>query len=1022
MSERIDCERMARELAADASFLHERLAGGYAPLATPGQVVERRLAEWAMAVGRGSRALLERRLAWDEIPLADAQRMLGQVELEAELPPWARLLPRLLGAYRDMGPPDDRWPDFRDPEAPVPFEALLWPVVDLATDELRGTSRDALGLLSPEAFRALQADLLRALAEHAAPTLQVEFAAFKSVRRTHGQDLGWGAGTACYAAFVARTRGERMLTLFREFPVLARWLASLAADWVDATRSLLARLDADRALLAEAFGLPSSLPMVRFLRAGLSDPHAGRQSVVRLYGSNGTCVGYKPKPLGLEAAFADLLAWGQEQAPGFPLSTYHTIDRDGYGWCEWLEVERPADPREARRYYEASGTLLALVYALNGADCHHENLIPRRTHPVLVDAETLLLPLWGSGDRPDRQAWLEAANVLNTALLPIWQATPEGMWRDISGIGASLGLHVDAMVLADPEAPEAPPYPAWDAVDAVIQGFEQGYRLVASHRHELPDGALRGFMDQAARFVPRHTYVYDALLRQLRDPRLLSDGLSVSMALETLCRPYLAEEARPGEWALVAWEQRSLANLDVPRLGTRTSSRSLYPDGAEPIEGLLAESGWQMLRRRLESLGPEDLAYQTALVRQALHPPQPAEAPLAAGSPRAAWVDLARRIGDRILEAAVPCPGGGSSWLTGATHQAKRLNEVTRMSTGLFNGAGGTAIFLGALARLGLGDRYAEVALQALEPLMRAGPAPGGLGLSEGGAAWVYSLVTVGKLLDMPELFRHAERAAEHLTPEALSEDRRHDLLLGSAGSMLALLRLYEVTGEPGLLRRASAAADQLLARGVAIAPGQLAWETLPGARPLTGFSHGAAGIGYALAALFGATGNPRHLAAARQAFAYERSLYDPEVENWPDFRTHSERPGHACSWCNGAPGIVLSRIGAAPWLGDEQTAQEVAAGLRTTLAAPEANLTLCCGRFGRAEVLWTAGLRSDRAEWQDAAVSHATEALESVSALLATPQAMHPAPFFQGLAGIGYQLLRLAEPNELPSVLLFEA
>ena len=55
----------------------------------------------------------------------------------------------------------------------------------------------------------------------------------------------------------------------------------------------------------------------------------------------------------------------------------------------------------------------------------------------------------------------------------------------------------------------------------------------------------------------------------------------------------------------------------------------------------------------------------------------------------------------------------------------------------------------------------------------------------------------------------------------------------------------------------------------------------------LTGFSHGAAGIAYALLKLHEATGESSFREAALEAEAYETSVFLPEVSNWPDFRTH---------------------------------------------------------------------------------------------------------------------------------------
>jgi len=89
----------------------------------------------------------------------------------------------------------------------------------------------------------------------------------------------------------------------------------------------------------------------------------------------------------------------------------------------------------------------------------------------------------------------------------------------------------------------------------------------------------------------------------------------------------------------------------------------------------------------------------------------------------------------------------------------------------------------------------------------------------------------------------------------------------------------------------------------------------------------------------------------------------------------------------------------------------------------------LCCGNMGRADFLLTAGLRLGRPDLP-------VQAHEIASQVVARgkkqggyclidddmPSALGCYPgFFQGEAGIGYELLRLAYPERLPSVLLFE-
>jgi lantibiotic modifying enzyme len=200
------------------------------------------------------------------------------------------------------------------------------------------------------------------------------------------------------------------------------------------------------------------------------------------------------------------------------------------------------------------------------------------------------------------------------------------------------------------------------------------------------------------------------------------------------------------------------------------------------------------------------------------------------------------------------------------------------------------------------------------------------------------------------------------------------------------------------------------------------------GDRPLTGFSHGAAGIAYALLRLYEACGEERFRDAADEAIEYERSVFSPADGNWPDLRHANGGEGaFPDQWCHGAAGIALARLGSRSIAPAPALDEEIAIALHTTrrrgLSAVD---HLCCGNAGRIEALWVGAQRMGRREWHDAALELASR-MRARARRAGTYQLFPNLPcdvfnpgLFRGAAGIGYQWLRLAAP-ELPSVLLWE-
>jgi lantibiotic modifying enzyme len=291
----------------------------------------------------------------------------------------------------------------------------------------------------------------------------------------------------------------------------------------------------------------------------------------------------------------------------------------------------------------------------------------------------------------------------------------------------------------------------------------------------------------------------------------------------------------------------------------------------------------------------------------------------------------------------------------------------------------------------------------------------------------VYVLTRLSQFLGDDGLLDEARQASALLGPQMIDSDKRLDVVFGSAGAILGLLALHDANRDQMILDRVVACGNHLLSARAVSDSGHRAWPTLNGTL-LTGFSHGAAGIAYAMLRLYEAAPDLAFLNAASEAIAYERSVFSPQAGNWPDYRYPVSNAGLAftTSWCHGAPGIVLGRLGGLNILESDDIRQDIDSGLETTRQAALNGVDhLCCGTLGRVETLLQAGHLLSRPELTEVASRSAagivTMAKQRGAYLLngALPKELSSPGFFQGLSGIGYELLRLAEP--LPSVLLWE-
>ena len=183
----------------------------------------------------------------------------------------------------------------------------------------------------------------------------------------------------------------------------------------------------------------------------------------------------------------------------------------------------------------------------------------------------------------------------------------------------------------------------------------------------------------------------------------------------------------------------------------------------------------------------------------------------------------------------------------------------------------------------------------------------------------------------------------------------------------------------------------------------------------MTGFSHGTAGIVYALLRLYELTGDTSLFEAAQEGVRYEDRALVRERGNWAgEVDEGGSEFGH--SWCHGAPGIGLARIGGLPMLDTVSIRQDIELALQTTQQMDAIGPDhLCCGISGRVEILLTSAQRLNRPELADVAVRSVRQLLTRAEqrggftfgsflpTWVARPELFH------GTSGIGYTLLRLA-------------
>ncbi len=856
-------------------------------------------------------------------------------------------------------------------------------------------------------------------------------------------------------------------SLHGRYPTLRRRLDTMLRNGARAAAAFAARFAADREALQPAGELPPGDPRLLGVEFGSGDTHRGGQTVALVRTAAGALV-YKPRPLTVDAALGALV---ERLLPDEPAHTRirvpRVLCRDEYGWAAWVAHRYCADDAELSAFYRGIGHWTAVMRALGGTDLHAENLIAAGPVPVVVDCEALFTPVpppvaSGLGQATDRAMSLLGGSVLGTGLLPGRGVALAWRGLDPSGAGSlpSEQPTVSVPVLVDEgtdqvrvgftqiEAPLAENHPSAEPVLARFWGeVGDAFDELTGRLHDLDrrgslEPLLTDFTGGEVRWVRRNTETYAELARMLWHPVSLHDEAAATARAADLLARHAANAAEaPAEPDVIAAEVDALLVGDVP----------IFSIALSPGTGDVPESVADALRRWREADQELDRqVLRSSLISAYLNeaPPAPIGPPLVPQRIRAEDLDLRRRamaaqVVQTLLDSASRAGDGTATWI------APIINidlgwSVAPLRPDMYLGTTGIAVMLAAYqheVKAGRADAVAgaDGLLDATLATMRAAedyfaaqratgmairPEPPGGYIGLGGQIWGWLLLRRLGIGPDPEYALQRAQALAALVPEAIHSEGTHDLLSGPPGAIVPLLRLSEVDGSREWVRTAVSIGERM--RDVAIlAPaatgdGPTAWW--PGkfdTDRLGGASHGSTGIGWALSHVDAA----QDLAEA--AFRHEESLYDLRLPGWLDMRK-PERPSDAAAWCHGSVGIGIVAADMLARATDPAGQKRWADVLRRAAQASwpagmGANHTMCHGELGTWELqlhALAAGVAPpelDR-EWLNARLLTSMEDFGAVAG--PNRDAFRPG-LLNGIAGIGYQLLRMHPQCQLPSVLL---
>jgi type 2 lantibiotic biosynthesis protein LanM len=911
----------------------------------------------------------------------------------------------------------------------TPFLNQLLPFLTIFRQRIALQSGSSVKNFSEPALSQMERHLLDRLSSVSSLSY---YAILEQIRTENGE-------SGCFQRFADLYRESLGDSVFSAFPVTARRLAQITLDTIDACSEMMKRFERDRLDISETL-THEAIGVVKSIELGLSDPHCGARSVAILRFDDRSVV-YKPKPLGMDVAYASFIAIfnsGADSRLRCPIA----LDRGEYGWVEYIEHDHCRSLSEVEEYYFNFGSLIAVMYLLCASDFHYENVIASNTMPIPVDFETLFYPR----RRIPKTSSSPIYSILESGLLPI-STSVEGT-SEVSAFGAFRlrsqfpilrfeGIGTDSMRILGfkGEAMVHHHLPNVDGIAlthdlrraSVVRGFERIYRWIANNRAEVTR-ALQVFRHQIVRFVPRPTQVYARLLQRLSRPRAAIDGVCAELETNYLLLALVDVKAKLSltdsevDRLATGAERRDLLRGDIPVFGTTSNSRSLQNNRKVIDSVFFEQTGWERVCERLAGFSDGALTFERRVLESSIDLMETDVAPQPLKRATTDLIVLANLLAKEIISARLLNADGHRVWISLGAGDKPDTVMLSETDGSVYQGAVGIAVFLSALYAVTGLERHRDEALAIVEDVEssyaeRRDDAYVPLGLA-GVGGWLVAASLMERLIGRGIHSHFASSLLDSLSEEMIRAHAGIDVMEGPAGLLLTM-DSAGMQSRPGLRDLCVSS----LVSSSKTNDGSVGWRTLPGESVLAGFAHGAAGIVLALERAQRLGSQVAGLAEALEiGQGVIEGAYDAKEFRWRDLRRQGGKSSlFSDSWCHGTAGVVLSGMYSK---NVAFRSAAITAATRMTEDPLVSGDSLCCGVTGVADVLLEGARRLQIPALEDRARRILAAAIERWSAsgrFCLAGSNRRPDRFptlFQGAAGIGYMLLRITEPARIPSIL----
>lgn len=722
-----------------------------------------------------------------------------------------------------------------------------------------------------------------------------------------------------YFANTITSRSEWLDNLRQTYPMLCDDLNVFCNNYRCFIIEFCNRLQTDLHDIYHFFGIPHIAGYIVNFNPFCGDMHKQGHNTISISLSDSSMHSlntffYKPKSLLSDSTWNTIIhkMWNLGMKQTVLLTT--NIDKGTYGWQK--EVSPCTEIGKVgglKSFCFNQGVNIALAYFLGIQDLIADNVLVRGDMPIFFDMEMLLSPI-------PRQAgdYLTAScisrhylqGVIKTGLVPCFGfETLDQTGYDNSGLcmncrnkANSFNVHNNSFYSKE-----------------LFDGFDYACNFIKTHRYEICS-----IIEEVAnshfytRYLVRFTFNYAQLLKALYSPFCQGDAIQRHLTMEFLWRGYNKDIMNE---KIIQEEIRQIMKGDIPLFTTLPSSTHLYNEKGEiVVENYFKSSGISASIQKVLNFSEEEALLQKDVIRRALYihgyiDSSNVEYPFLKVNDESNKSDLVSQIASVLYS----LPGIKDDKYFAYIDYTISKDDIWDQGIqhlDLFQGMAGVGVFFMAWYKFSqdfLAKKYVnQIYDESIEYLRNNKNAildspVTKLGIMHFPTSILYYYIMGQKIMgdDGPILVNTDLFFLLDFIEEKYTNDKYLDYFSGTTGLLLVLMELYKIHPLERIQKDIYILGDYLLNSAIEINKNMISWEkksfSLWG-----GFAHGNSCIAYALFKTWDFSKEERFYQAGIKALAYDQALFDPSKLYWK--KTLSIQGDIHHSWGSGSAGIGLSR------------------------------------------------------------------------------------------------------------------